>query len=62
MKITHLFDYVLEDDNTETGGTAFDGETVRDFVEELDGVDPYEMGLEELNRDLIACGIKPIEC
>lgn len=30
MKITHLFDYVLEDDNTETGGTAFDGETVRD--------------------------------
>lgn len=57
MGITHLLDYVLEDDYTETGGIAFMGETVRDFIEDSD---PEKMSLEELNRDLVACGIKPM--
>lgn len=59
MGIDDILDVVLEDDSTDFGGTAFNGETVKDFVESL-GLDPCEVGLEELNRDLVASGIKPI--
>ena len=46
---------VLEDDETPTGGTAFLGETVRDFVSEF-----HFNNVEELNVALKECGIKPI--
>lgn len=51
--------HVLEDDATDTGGTAYAGETVHDFLDNFpDGQAPTT--LEELNSSLIACGIRPI--
>lgn len=55
--VSKVMNYVLEDDETETGGTAFFGEKVRDFIEYGDNYG----SVWELNKDLIACGIKPIE-
>lgn len=50
----------LKDDNTETGGIAFVGETVGDFIDH--NVETIEnITLEELNTSLILCGIKPIK-
>lgn len=51
---------VLEDDSADIGGVAFEGETVRDFLE--DDIDRIEnITLAELNDSLIMCGIKPIK-
>lgn len=50
-----IMDRELEDDNTDFGGIAFAGETVRDFVED------YYPSIWDLNHDLTVCGIKPIE-
>lgn len=49
----------LEDDETPYGGTSFRGETVFDFLccfndDEFDSI-------EELNKALKECGIKPIK-
>ena len=50
----------LEDDGSETGGIAFAGETLGDFLEnDLD--DNYEFTLDELNKVLKDCGIKPLK-
>ena len=48
----------LHDDETETGGTAFLGETLYDFMMELQI--PFSTPLEEINKGLVECGIKPI--
>ena len=53
--VSRVMNYVLEDDDTDFGGTAFFGEKVKDFVEE------YYWSVWELNKDLVTCGIKPIE-
>ena len=50
---------VLKDDKTPYGGTAFAGETVGDFLDELDE-DEEVYSLEELNEHLVKCGIKPL--
>lgn len=50
---------VLEDDDTPTGGTAFQGETVGDFIQSL-GTELNNCTLEQLNTALIECGIKPV--
>lgn len=50
---------VLKDDKTPYGGTAFAGETVGDFLDELDENEEV-YSLEELNEHLVKCGIKPI--
>lgn len=51
-------DTVLEDDNSVPyGGTAFKGETLRDFIEEND-LEDYSF--DKINHELISCGIKPI--
>ena len=50
---------VLEDDDTPTGGTAFQDETVGDFIQSL-GTELNNCTLEQLNTALIECGIKPV--
>jgi len=53
---------VLEDDASETGGVAFMGETVLDFMLSLDECDVEEMNsVDDLNDALKECGIKPIK-
>ena len=48
----------LEDDATETGGISFIGETLDNFLDEIEM--PYDTSLEEINKALSECGIKPI--
>lgn len=54
--INDVLKFELEDDNTTYGGVSFLGETVADFIG-----DTHYWSIEELNKDLVACGIKPIE-
>ena len=48
----------LFDDETETGGISYDGETLDNFVGECDIKE--DITIEELNDELKSCGIKPI--
>lgn len=48
----------LRDDDTETGGISFRGETLADFIEETDL--GYGHSLDEVNKALKECGIMPI--
>lgn len=59
MKKTTLLSYVLEDDNTETGGTSKANETLYDFLCEL-GLLDKGYTIEKINHLLKECGIKPI--
>lgn len=56
----HLKD-VLEDDETETGGTAFEGETLEHFMREVYAGYDKVVTLKLVNKDLKACGIMPIK-
>lgn len=57
-----VMDVVLEDDDTENGGTSFSGETVADFVSEVNGDDiPSVHDLESLNKALKECGISTVD-
>ena len=48
--------------DVETGGTAFAGETVLDFLFSIDETDVECMNsVDDLNQALIECGIMPIE-
>lgn len=59
-KVRDVLDYELEDDDTETGGVSFNGETVRDFIADPDmGVKDTD-SVDSLNKVLTTCGIKPI--
>lgn len=60
MKITKKIakTITLHDDETETGGVAFLGETLHDFM--LETSIPFGTELEKVNQALIECGIKPI--
>ena len=68
MKVTHKMklkeierkfrNIYLEDDDTETGGISFIGETLDNFLDEVEM--PYDSHLEEINRALSECGIKPV--
>lgn len=51
---------VLKDDDTETGGTAFDGETLEDFMNEMYDETDHVVTLETVNESLKDCGIRPI--
>lgn len=59
MEVLELLDVVLEDDGSPYGGVSFDGETLRDFINEL-GL-PYNIDFDELNKRLKECGIKELE-
>lgn len=54
-----MLDIELIDDDTETGGTSFCGETLRDFLEET-GMS-CDTPLTEINKALKECGIEPIK-
>jgi len=51
---------VLKDDRTDHGGTAFENETVYDFIANL-GEEATEIhDLNSLNKELVSCGIEPV--
>lgn len=56
-----VWDYVLVDDDTPIGGTAYIGETVGDFVDELHDLIGPSSKVKRLNNMLTGCGIKPVE-
>ncbi|MBO7615027.1 MAG: hypothetical protein J6T15_04965 [Bacilli bacterium] len=57
-KVKDYLNYELQDDDTETGGVSFNGETVEDFIKDADIKDDDD--LDKLNKALVSCGIKPI--
>lgn len=59
LKIYDVLGFVLQDDIKGFGGTAFDGETVEDFLETT--LLSKENSVKELNENLVACGILPIQ-
>lgn len=48
---------VLKDDEQENGGVSFEGETLRNFMEEI-GIIDEDLTLDILNAQLESCGIK----
>ena len=61
LKIKDVLDIELRDDNTETGGVAFLGETVADFIDNEDVILNEEDSVSELNKMLVECGIEEIK-
>lgn len=59
MKIRYFMDYKLEDDETLNGGVSFVGETVADFIDEMEISEDED--IEVLNKALYEAGIKPID-
>ena len=49
----------LEDDSSPYGGTAFAGETLSDFLYEIN--DESITTMKQVNKALKECGIKPIK-
>lgn len=49
---------ILQDDNTPYGGTAFEDETLGEFMDEV-GVKPTD-SMKKLNQALKDCGIKTL--
>jgi hypothetical protein len=65
--IEDYFDYVLEDDDTALdddnlcGGVAYPGETVMEFLLSIGSEYAGTIStVEQLNAELVECGIKPI--
>lgn len=58
--IKSYLDVVLEDDDSETGGVSFSGETLFDFLLESCVGDEDISTPKELNALLKSCGIKPV--
>lgn len=54
-------DIILRDDGTEKGGVAYKGETLADFIEQLENQKGTtgEYTLAEINEMLKECGIEP---
>lgn len=50
-------DIELTDDETSTGGVAFNHERLSDFLEDIDN---DTQSIADINKELVACGIKPI--
>lgn len=59
--LTPYLDTVLEDDGSDTGGTAFHGETLGDFLLGSDLSDLDVKSMDDVNRILLENGIKPID-
>lgn len=51
--------YELHDDATEFGGISFVGQTLADFMEEVDR--PLSTPMRKVNQILKECGIEPIK-
>lgn len=58
-KAKDFLDYELQDDETEFGGVAFVGETLKDFIAEVELDEDTD--IEVVNVALKECGIKPID-
>lgn len=56
-KLLIIKDIILEDDETSLGGVAFNQERLSDFISDLD---ENKLTLEDINKALVQCGIKPI--
>lgn len=55
------YNQILEDDlTTGNGGVSYEGETLKDFMEEV-GLPLGETKLLDINKALKECGIKEIE-
>lgn len=52
-----IADIPLEDDGTGTGGKMNANETLADFIEYDEGA----YTIADINKDLVACGLKPIQ-
>lgn len=59
MKIKDFLDYKLKDDNTEFGGISYIGETLGDFIAEVEISDIDD--IDNVNKALKVCGIEPIK-
>lgn len=59
ITVKEMLDYELKDDETSTGGVSFDGETLRDFLED-DLEDNLDTSIFWINDRLKLCGIKEI--
>lgn len=57
-KIKEVLNVILEDDDSLEGGISFVGETVKDFINEVE-IDEND-DISVLNEHLKECGIKPI--
>ena len=55
MEVKDFLDYELKDDNTEFGGISYIGETLGDFIAEVEISD-----IDDINIILKECGIEPI--
>lgn len=60
MKNEKLLNTVLTDDNTETGGTSYLGETLKDFLLEIDKPLTSVNNMSEVNKWLTECGISQV--
>lgn len=60
MKNEKLLNTVLTDDETEMGGISYLGETLKDFLLELDKPLTSVNNMSEVNTWLTDCGISPI--
>lgn len=58
MKAKEFLDYELQDDNTEFGGISYVGETLKDFIADVELNE--NDSIEYVNSVLRECGIKPI--
>lgn len=59
MEVLELLDVELEDDETDCGGVPLTWGVLRDFMIGLNI--PFNISLEDLNRELQDCGIKPLK-
>lgn len=55
MGVKDFLDYELKDDNTEFGSISYIGETLGDFIAEVEISD-----IDDINIILKECGIEPI--
>ena len=55
MEVKDFLDYELKDDNTEFGGISHIGETLGDFIAEVEVCD-----IDDIHKILQECGIEPI--
>jgi hypothetical protein len=52
-------DIILEDDNSPFGGVSYQGQTLADFLEEVNMDNVTDINV--INNALSECGIKPIK-
>ena len=59
MLSEEMLGIVLKDDDNSYGGVSFPGETLKDFLNDVD-INPDSISLKEVDQILKECGIKPV--